>query len=176
MIPTTRARARRSACASLLAFIGAWAGAAHAAGEHDHEHSSKAALVEASQLDSKMAPVASRLWNDLVCLCGRCERLTLAACRCPDAAEERKKVTDLLRDRDLGTPADAEAAYQTVVRHYVARFGGRHVLASEKAAGMSDIARDWIVLTVVATVACGAILVAGLRRKRSSGSRRRLHR
>ena len=176
MIATTRARGRSRAWATLLAFIAVLEGSANAAGDHDHEHPSKAATAEASQLDPKTTPVASRLWNDLVCLCGRCERLTLAACRCPDAAAERKKVLELLGERDLATPAGAEAAYQVVVQTYVARFGGRHVLASEKTAGISGIARDWIVLTVAATVACGAILVFALRHRRSPRSRGRSHR
>ena len=151
-------------------------GAASAAGELDHEHQSRAATAEASELDPRVAPVATRLWNDLVCLCGRCERLTLAACRCPDAAAERKKVTDLLKGKDLASPAGAEAAYQAIVQTYVARFGGRHVLASENAAKIPALARDWIVLTVVVALACGVLLVLALRRKRPPRSRGRLHR
>jgi hypothetical protein len=145
-----------------------------AASEHDHGGSS--ASAEASQLDPKTAEIARRLWGDLVCLCGRCERLTLSACHCPDAAAERKKVLELLRGRDLASSDGAEAAYQVVVKEYVARFGGRHVLASEQR--RSSAPEDWPALAVsvaVVAVACAAVafLESRRRRRKRLGPRRR---
>jgi hypothetical protein len=103
--------------------------------------------------------VARRLWGDLVCLCGRCQRLTLAACHCPDAAAERLKVVELLHGRDLAAPAQAEVAYQAVVQDYVTRFG-RKVLTSE-GTGPSTTG-DWPALAVsigVIAVACASVIL-----------------
>lgn len=128
----------------------------------DHEHAAGAA--EESHTDAP--PVARRLWHDLVCLCGRCARLTLAACACPDAAAERQKVLELLRGRDLSTPASSEAAYQAVVSAYVGRFGGRHVLAAERGSQEGGWVA-WAVLgSVIAAVGGAAFALAQFRRRR----------
>jgi len=126
---------------------------------------------EAAQLDPQTAEVARRLWGDLVCLCDRCERLTLSACHCPDAARERKHVVELLRGRDLASGGSAEIAYQTVVSDYVKR-KGRAVLASERT---SSAPSDWPALTVavgIVALACGAVAVREHRRKRARRSGR----
>jgi hypothetical protein len=125
--------------------------------------------TETSQLDPHTAEVARRLWGDLVCLCGRCQRLTLSACHCPDAAAERKKVLELLRGRDLASPAGAESAYQAVVKEYVARFGGRHVLASEQSSGAPE---DWPALAVSLAVIAAAIAAVAFLESRRRGRKR----
>ena len=144
-----------------------------AAGEHDH--GAGAGSADTSQLDPATAEIARRLWGDLVCLCGRCQRLTLSACHCPDAAAERKKVLELLRGRDLSTHESAEATYQGVVKEYAARFSGRHVLASEQRSGPPE---DWPALVVsVAVIAVAVVAVVFLesrrRGRKRQGSRRR---
>src|SRR6266700_3983968 len=104
----------------------------------EHDHAGGAGAAETSRIDPQTTAIARRLWGDLVCLCGRCQRLTLSACHCPDAAAERQKVLELLRGRDLATHEGTEAAYRGVVKEYVARFGGRHVLASDQGAGAPE--------------------------------------
>jgi hypothetical protein len=116
--------------------------------------------------------VARRLWGDLVCLCDRCERLALSACHCPDAARERKEMVELLRGRDLSSPAAADSAYQTVVAAFVAR-KGKQVLASERS---SPAHADWPALVVsiaVLTMACVAVAVIEQRRRQSPRPARR---
>jgi cytochrome c-type biogenesis protein CcmF len=73
-------------------------------------------------------PIAKKLWSDLVCLCGGCQRESLAECRCAVAAQERERILGMLAGKDLSTPAAEQAAYADVVAAYVARFGGNHVL------------------------------------------------
>ena len=163
---------RCSAGAGLLAGL-LLAAAPSAAAKHDH--AGGAGSADTSQLDPATAAIARRLWGDLVCLCGRCQRLTLSACHCPDAAAERKKVLELLRGRDLATHESAEVAYQGVVKEYSARFEGRHVLASEQRAGAPE---DWPALVVsVAVIAVAVAAVAFLESRRRGrkrlGSRRR---
>jgi len=102
---------RRAGAGLLMVLL---AGAPAAASGDDHEHAGSAASAEISQLDPQTAEVARRLWGEFVCLCGRCERLTLFACHCPDAAAARKKVLELLRGQDLASPGGTEAAYEAV--------------------------------------------------------------
>jgi hypothetical protein len=126
---------------------------------------------EAAQLDPQTAGVARRLWGDLVCLCDRCERLTLAACHCPDAARERKHILELLRARDLSPPGSDEVAYQAVVSDYVTR-KGREALASARS---SRAPSDWPALAVsigVIALGCGAVAVIEHRRRRARRSGR----
>lgn len=110
--------------------------------------------------------VAGRLWKELVCLCGRCERLTLSACRCHDAKVERHNVLELLRGQDLSTPTGTEEAYQSVVRTYVGRFGQR-VLASEARhdAAVSET-RDWLLFIALITAVAVAIVAFEIARRR----------
>lgn len=169
--PSTARRLLHIACSGAISLLVGLliASAPSVASERDHGYAANLASTETSQLDPHTAEVAQRLWRDLVCLCGRCQRLTLSACHCPDAAAERKKVLDLLRGRDIVSRAGAEAAYQTVVKEYVARFGGRHVLASEQPGGPPA---DWPALAVsvaVIAAACAAVVIVELRRR----SRRR---
>ena len=156
--------------AALLVFV--LAPAPRAASEERHEqHDRPAPPPEAAQLDPQVAEVARRLWSDLVCLCDRCQRLTLSACHCPDAATERKNVLALLRGRDLAVPGGAEKAYQGVIDDYVHR-KGRQVLASERTSGARA---DWPALAVsvaVIALACGAFAAIELRRQRVRRSRR----
>ena len=106
---------------SLSALVVEKAGRAEPPG-HVHEHG----MVQ----PPKGSPLAERLWKDVVCLCGRCPRLPLAACHCPDAVKERQHIEDMLRARDLSSAEAQESAYAAVVSEYVTRFGGRDVLAS----------------------------------------------
>src|SRR5262249_794487 len=86
-------------------------------------------VVKGAVEDYADAPrVAKRLFRDLVCLCGGCQRQTFEECPCGIAATERKNILDMLAGMDLSTPEKEEAAYQTVVAAYVERFGGNHVL------------------------------------------------
>ena len=164
---------RWTALACLLVF---YSGAVPAvASEHEHEHSAGSTAAEAAGLDPQTAAVAGRLWKDLVCLCDRCELLTLVACHCPDAAAARNKVLELLRGKDLSSPAASEAAYQSVVQFYVAR-SGRQILASERGGRVSG---DFIALIVALTViiaACGAFVAVELRRRGRAASRSRVGR
>lgn len=163
-------RWRQAACASLclLAVVPS------AASEHEHVHSTPP--TEADALDPQIAPVATRLWNDLVCLCGRCQRLTLAACRCPDAAAERQTVVKLLRGRDLASPEAAQASYQAVVQTYVTRYGGRHVLASEAASGAPEDWPAWVVSVALVALACAGFVILEIRRQRRKRPRSRSRR
>lgn len=49
-------------------------------------------------------PIAQRLWSDLACVCGRCGRMPLSTCTCPEAAHQRDHVLGLLKGRDVSTP------------------------------------------------------------------------
>ena len=164
-----KTRKRAPLAAALLLLLLAPASGAAPEQRAAHHHSEPAS--EAEQLDPQVAEVARRLWGDLVCLCDRCERLTLSACHCPDAAAERKNVLALLRGRDLAAPGGAEAAYQAVISDYAQR-KGRQVLASERTKGPPA---DWPALVVsvaILALGCGAVAVIEMRRKRARRSRR----
>ena len=143
-----------------------------AASEEQHvQHDHPAPPPGAAQLDPEVPEVARRLWGDLVCLCDRCERLTLSACHCPDAAAERKNVLALLRGHDLAAPGGTEEAYQAVLGDYVRR-KGRQVLASERKPSAPADWPAWVVSMAVIALACGAVAAIELRRKRARRSGR----
>jgi hypothetical protein len=169
------ARTARGRWVALACMFMSCSGAVRASAS-EHEHPAGSPIPEAADLDPRTAAVASRLWNDLVCLCDRCERLTLAACHCPDAAAERKKVLELLRGKDLSSPTASEAAYRAVVESYVGRLG-QQVLASERSRGLSGDVAAWIGAVAVIVAACGAfVAVERRRRRRAAPSRSRSRR
>ncbi len=70
---------------------------------------------------------------EMVCLCGNCNRQSLATCICPDfAVPERGRIGQML---------EAGRTPQQIVDEYVDEFG-RHILAAPPAQGYSLIA--WI--------------------------------
>jgi cytochrome c-type biogenesis protein CcmF len=164
--------ARRLVLAAAPLTLAAVSPAAAQPRAHDHDQG-QAVSTETAELPAQTASVARRLWNDLVCLCGECQRLTLAACPCPEARKERDKVLELLSGRDLSTPSASEAAYQAIVTAYIQRFGGRHVLAAENASPSTD-SSGWIVL--VSLLAVSGLVFIFLERRRSRGGRRRRRR
>jgi cytochrome c-type biogenesis protein CcmF len=118
--------------------------------------------------DANAPPVARRLWKDLVCLCGGCQRETLAECRCGPAAKEREKILGMLAGMDLSTPAKQQAAYEQVVAAYVAQAGGYHVLAVPPDTAFNKL--SWAVpyaAFLSAVVVIGMIVRGWVRRGRS---------
>jgi cytochrome c-type biogenesis protein CcmF len=86
-------------------------------------------IVEGVVVEGENAPpVAKRLWHDLVCQCGGCNRETLAACKCAFAKQERDKILGLLEGRDLGSPEAEAAAYAEIVELFKQKYGGNQVL------------------------------------------------
>ena len=81
----------------------------------DHSH--------AADVEADTPQVARKLFEDLVCLCGDCKRLTLAACGCGWADRERKQILAGLAKQDLSTGAKEGVAYRLVMAEYRARFG-----------------------------------------------------
>jgi len=93
--------------------------------------------------DANAPPVAKRLFHDLVCLCGGCQRETLKECRCGNAAQERERIMAMLAGRDISTKDKEDRAYADVVAFYVQRYGGNHVLAMPPDTAFNRLA--WIV-------------------------------
>ncbi len=100
-------------------------------------------------------PVAHRLWADLACMCGGCNKEALGECRCGNARAERERILGMLAGKDLSTPAKEEAAYREVVAAYIARFGGNTVLRVPPNRGFNLLA--WAV--PYASFAGGLVLV-----------------
>jgi hypothetical protein len=161
---------RQRAGAGLLALVVA-APPIAAAAEHEIDHHGATASADLERLDPQTREVARRLWGDLVCLCGRCERQTLSTCHCPDAARERKQILDSLRGHDLSSRAGGEAAYQAVLSDFV-RQKGRGVLASNRS---NSLASDWLILLISGAILALACFVVGIiqsRRKKVGRSKR----
>ena len=159
----------RSASAVALVWLSVVAPTPARADGSEREHHGRAATLDLAQLDPQTAAVARRLWDDLVCLCERCNRLTLSSCHCPDAAKERDQVVALLRGRDLSAQGGGEAAYRAVLDDFVQR-KGRDVLASTRKKGLPF---DWLALAIsvgIVALACAAVVILEYRRR----SRRRL--
>jgi cytochrome c-type biogenesis protein CcmF len=121
-------------------------------------HGGKSAHVEipgAQETRENVPAVVKKLWNDLVCLCGGCNRESLHECRCAIAAEEREWVLAQLAGRDLSTPEAQKKAYADVVAASMARHGGQHVLRVPPNKGFNRLA--WII--PLSAMAGGVVLV-----------------
>ncbi len=99
--------------------------------------------------------VAGKLMKELVCLCGGCKREDIYSCKCGYAAQERKKVNDLLRGKDLATEDGQQAAYDEVVKSFVAYYGGEHVLNTP------TNSMSWILPMLAAVGGLGLLLGVG---------------
>lgn len=99
--------------------------------------------------------VGSKLMKELVCLCGGCKREDIYSCKCGFAAKERKKVNDMLAGKDLSTSAGQKAAYDEVVKAFVADYGGEHVLNTPTSS------MSWILPTLAAVGGLGLLLGVG---------------
>jgi cytochrome c-type biogenesis protein CcmF len=74
---------------------------------------------------------ATELMKELVCMCGGCSRESLWECKCAFAAEERRRVLEMLADlRSTGMKEDA--ATQRVIQAFVAEYGGDQVLSTPR--------------------------------------------
>ena len=101
--------------------------------------------------------IVDRLAHDLVCLCGRCERLLLAECECGDAQKERASLMLQVSAQDLTTEEARACAYQSVRDEYVARFGNA-ALATQS--GMSVDA--WLYVAWFAIAGVGGVILVFL--------------
>jgi cytochrome c-type biogenesis protein CcmF len=99
--------------------------------------------------------LATKLMKELVCLCGGCKREDIYSCKCSYAAGERQKVNDMLRGKDLSTAAGQKAAYDEVVKAFVASYGGEHVLNTPQNQ------MSWILPTLAAVGGLGLLLGVG---------------
>ena len=168
--------ARRLRCgwltiAVVLVFAVASITRAHA-GDHDHPARTPPTMPDGTT----PPPVVERLWNDLVCLCGRCERLTLAACACEQAAAERRNIVELVAGHELATPRDERAAYDRVIDSYVKRFGQRVLATDRDRERGSGSARWWLApvgLLAVITVGYLLLLWWGRERVPRAGAQKR---
>ena len=79
------------------------------------------------------SPTAASLMHELICMCGGCKRETLFDCKCGFAAQERKKVLDMLALQDLTTDAGRTRARRAVLDAFIAEYGGEQVLAEPRA-------------------------------------------
>jgi len=66
---------------------------------------------------------ARALMKELVCMCGGCQRENIFDCKCGYAAEERCRVLDLLKGRDLSTDEARKKAYDDVIGVFVDQYG-----------------------------------------------------
>lgn len=78
------------------------------------------------------SPLATQLMKELICLCGGCKRETLYECKCGFAAQERKKVLDMLALQDQTTAAGRTRARRAVIDAFIAEYGGEQVLATPR--------------------------------------------
>jgi cytochrome c-type biogenesis protein CcmF len=106
-------------------------------------------------------PVAKRLYRDLVCMCGGCQRLPLSECRCGYAKQERAKVLALLAGKDLSTPEKEEASYVVVRDAFMKEYGGQRVLTIPLPGGFNDLGT--LVPVIVLTMAVALVIWLGRR-------------
>jgi cytochrome c-type biogenesis protein CcmF len=108
-----------------------------------------------AHLERPESATATKLMKELVCLCGGCKREDIYSCKCGYAAQERKKVNDMLRGANLATEAGQKQAYDRIVKSFVAYYGGEHVL------GTPTSSMSWILPTLAAVGGLGILLGVG---------------
>ena len=113
-------------------------------------------------------PAAKRLWSELFCMCGECERTTLADCTCDFAAKERKLIAERLAKSGLGNAEREEAIYAALREEYVKRHGSEAEVASIRLHAWLDP-----LLTLIGVLAGLVVLIALAERLRSRLARRR---
>jgi cytochrome c-type biogenesis protein CcmH/NrfF len=59
-------------------------------------------------------PEAKKLWDNIVCSCGDCKRMSIGSCTCSFAAEERARIVAMITEQGM-TP---EQVTQAFVRQY----------------------------------------------------------
>lgn len=116
---------------------------------------------------------APRLFQDLACMCAKCDRIRLAECGCPFAAAERQEIMESLRARDLSTVERREAAYREIRDDYVKRFGPG--VLSPSAVSPAESLASWIAPLVIALASLGVLIavVERLRRRTHDLTKRR---
>jgi cytochrome c-type biogenesis protein CcmF len=108
-----------------------------------------------AHLERPQSPTATRLMKELVCLCGGCKREDIYSCKCGYAAQERKKVNEMLAGLDLSTAEGQKKAYDRVVTAFVGYYGGEHVL------GTPTSKMSWVLPTLAAVGGLGLLLGVG---------------
>jgi cytochrome c-type biogenesis protein CcmF len=99
-----------SGAAALALGLGLVLGAPDALAQNQHA----SGPPPVSGMSERFTPAERRLFDQLLCMCGDCERLPLATCTCDFAANTRQRMRDRL--------ASGEAA-QSIVDGYVGRYG-----------------------------------------------------
>jgi cytochrome c-type biogenesis protein CcmF len=105
--------------------------------------------------------VAKRLFRDLVCQCGGCQRLPLFECRCGYAKQERAKIMAMIAGKDISTPAGEEAVYVSVRDAFMKEYGGQRALTVPLDGGFNRLA----ILVPVAVLGLAVILVLVIGRR-----------
>jgi cytochrome c-type biogenesis protein CcmF len=108
-----------------------------------------------AHLERPQSATATKLMKELVCLCGGCKREDIYSCKCGYAAQERKKVNDMLAGANLATEDGQKQAYDRIVKSFVAYYGGEHVL------GTPTSSMSWILPSLAAVGGLGILLGVG---------------
>jgi cytochrome c-type biogenesis protein CcmH/NrfF len=103
-----------------------------------------------------MNPAAESAEKDLLCPCN-CSHRTLFECDCGMAAELRGQIDDMLKGRDLSTPALQKQAYDQILAKYIHEYGGEQVLANPRSSF------PWLLPMLGALGGLGLIVVVGRR-------------
>jgi cytochrome c-type biogenesis protein CcmF len=85
-------------------------------------------------------PIAQRIFDNIVCMCGDCTRQSIGECKCTQAAAERQKILGMIQGKDVSTKEAADAVYNEVIQTYIARYGGEHVLMVPRNKGFNVVA------------------------------------
>jgi hypothetical protein len=111
--------------------------------------------------------IADQLAQDLVCMCGECERLPLAACSCKSAAKEREGLLREVSAFDLSTKQQRDQAYRAVRATYLARVG------KDAAVYRPAVPTTWVYFGLVGLITAAGVVLLLLPRKRAIHRHRR---
>jgi cytochrome c-type biogenesis protein CcmF len=100
-------------------------------------------------------PTATHLMKELICMCGGCQRETLFECKCAFAADERRRVLELLADLTSRKLSDT-AVTKRVIQAFVAEYGGG-VLATPRSK------MSWLFPSVAVIGGLGLLFAVGYR-------------
>jgi len=100
--------------------------------------------------------IESDLMKELVCMCGGCQRESLYACKCAQAADDRRRVLELLSDFKSQGMSDDQAS-KAVIKAFVREYGGEDVLATPRSK------MSWLLPSVAVIGGLGLLFAVGYR-------------
>lgn len=114
--------------------------------------------------------LARQLWTEVYCMCGDCDHMPLAVCKCEDSERVRTEIAAQLERLGYATPSATQKARAAVLQEYVKRFGDGALVMNDPPTRSAVLHGVGAATIVVATI-CGLIFLTERMRRRLAPNR-----